>query len=267
MTEEEKEMRKFKIEANRKGKDVGSRERMSCHKDVTFQLETNGSDTNLAYFDDSDETLSIDDDNLTSIMEIEELISGTPTTVDQVTETLDTTNQCWSLSPVASSMEQSLMHFDTLTARSREMDEEEISNSTYHKAVELELSVIPIPKPVRGCVQLNEIEFNRIYEIFSLGLTFRKPYPPNQIVYGKAEDLANFFSERFELFSSKLVTVSKTFDAFNELCQNDPIALIKSSILEIMYMRSVQHFDSANEQWTFSWVNIRNTLNQASTIQ
>ena len=259
-------MRRIKIEANKKGKHEYNRNGTSCQPDVTFQMETSGSDTNYSHFNESCETISVDnnisdEEIITNIMRIEEYVSEIPTTVLEVTGTSDNTNHCWSFSPLVNTEEQTVVPFDSQTASAYNMDNsDEISDSTYEKAVELELSVIPIPKSVRGSNQLNEVEYNRIIEIFNASLSFRRPYPVNQIVFGKAEDLSKFFIERFEDFSRKFVTASKSLKSFNELCQNDQIALIKSATLETMFMRTAQYFDYINEQWTFYWVSLINAL-------
>lgn len=191
-------------------------------------------------------------------MQIEEFLTET-NTESTVHELNDQSLSLLSFTSCVNEQTQSHALYETRIERIGEEsnssdDSQNISDITYQKAVELELSVIPIPKPVDGSKELNEVECNRLTEIFNATLTFRRPYPTNNVVIGKADDLSKYFVERLEAFSQKFVSFSKSLSSFGSLCQNDQIALIKSAVIEGIFMRTALYFDSVTEQWNFIFV-------------
>ncbi|CAG2180790.1 unnamed protein product, partial [Oppiella nova] len=131
------------------------------------------------------------------------------------------------------------------------VEEDEISDRTYQKAVELELAVLPIPRTINDYTTLNDVECNRMIELFSIQMSLTRPQPQNKLEAQTVEDVINFFVSKFELYVQRFVDTTKSLSAFNDICENDQIALIKYSSLETLLLRTALTFDYQHEFWTF----------------
>jgi len=64
-----------------------------------------------------------------------------------------------------------------------------------------------------------------------------------------------------------LITVSKNLSAFNTMCENDQISLLKYGSLEIFSMRSVLTYDLINDSWTLVMDNNQSILLRFSNLE
>ncbi|CAG2170970.1 unnamed protein product [Oppiella nova] len=128
---------------------------------------------------------------------------------------------------------------------------DEISDKTYDKVVEMELAVLPIPSAVTDNNSLNSVEFSRLSELFRLMGSLDRPRPEPKLMAQNGQQVADFFIHRFEYFIQKFVSVAKSLSAFQSICENDQIALIKYSSFEALLMRTAVNFDYDQEFWTF----------------
>ena len=148
------------------------------------------------------------------------------------------------------------MTIDDITDDLRVINEtqkiDEIYDSTYQRVVESELADIPIQRNINYFLTLTEPESNRFIELMNATLPFRKPYPSNTIDMATSiEDLISFFFVKFEHFTKSFVKVVRGLNSFTNICENDQIALIKYSCLEVLLMRTVIYYNDETEQWTF----------------
>ncbi|CAG2111892.1 unnamed protein product, partial [Medioppia subpectinata] len=249
LNDEEKELRKNKIEENRKIKEITDKKATKTKHPKQRpagslsppQTSTSG-DTTADLFDTNSNTIISDDDIITNIMDIERYLtpndnnSADDMTVDTMTTIM--TDSCGGDGTGCSAGESA--------------DGDEISDRTYQKAVELELAVLPIPKPLDNCTALNEAERTRMAELFKVQAALNwKRLPDNKLVAETIDEVIKFFVSKFDIYVQHLVDTTKQLAAFQCLCENDKIALVKYSSLEILLMRTAINFNYENEYWTF----------------
>ncbi|CAG2173097.1 unnamed protein product [Oppiella nova] len=233
LNDEEKEVRKNKIEENRKLKELNDKKSTKTYNESsiassspqTSYTDTTGEDSTIA--DVFDTNTITDDEIITNLMDIETYISPTEDSTESADNIL------------------AIPETNTI------VEEDEISDRTYQKAVELELAVLPIPRTINDYTTLNEVECNRMIELFSIQMSLNRPQPQNKLEAQTVEDVINFFVSRFEVYVQRFVDTTKSLSAFNDICENDQIALIKYSSLETLLLRTALTFDYQHEFWTF----------------
>ena len=129
-----------------------------------------------------------------------------------------------------------------------------IQDDVYQKAVELEFAVLPIARPLpENSGILNEVECNKLVELFNAMTVWQKA--PQSVtesakVINCTNDVCAVMSNKLEQDIKNLVTVSRSLNAFNSLCENDQISLLKYGSTEVMCLRSVLNFDFETDKWT-----------------
>ena len=121
---------------------------------------------------------------------------------------------------------------------------DEISDDVYQKAVELEFAVLPIVRPLpTNSNTFNEMECNRLTELFNAMkiMETSETTNPSEIINPNA--MCAIMAKKFDHDIRSLVAVSKGLDAFNNLCENDQISLLKYGSSEVFLMRSVLNFN------------------------
>lgn len=140
-----------------------------------------------------------------------------------------------------------------------ESNDELILDDVYQKAVELEFAVLPIARPLpENRSTLNEMECNRLIELFNAMTVWQKaPQSATESakVLNCTYDVCEVMANKLEQDIKNLVTVSKSLNAFNSLCENDQISLLKYGSTEVMCLRSVLNFDFETNNWTLVLVN------------
>ncbi|XP_054153969.1 nuclear hormone receptor HR96-like [Oppia nitens] len=130
-------------------------------------------------------------------------------------------------------------------------NDDDISPDVYQKAVELEFAVLPIARTVGdNSGQFNELEYNRLTELFSALNIMQIKIPENGVPLSNMEEMCQLMAVKVDTEIRNLVTVSKGLSAFNNMCENDQISLLKYGSLEIFCMRSVLTYDYSNDSWT-----------------
>ncbi|CAG2101271.1 unnamed protein product [Medioppia subpectinata] len=128
-------------------------------------------------------------------------------------------------------------------------DWDEISDETYEKAVELEFSVLPIARPVTNHFTFNELEANKLAELFSATSFFHEKQTPfaSQSLATTDQDLMNCMSFKFEQQIHRIIKMSKAFTAFNSIIEADKMTLIREGVLDLFCIRSVPLYDHVNK--------------------
>ncbi|CAG2113706.1 unnamed protein product, partial [Medioppia subpectinata] len=108
-----------------------------------------------------------------------------------------------------------------------------------------------IPSVIRGLIfDLNELELGRFKQLFSSMETVKDPLVK---CTSRAIEFAEVFcilQVRNETKFKRIVKMSTNIDAFNELCDEDKIVLLKTGVTEIMTLMTVLNFDYEGEFWT-----------------
>ncbi|CAG2111893.1 unnamed protein product, partial [Medioppia subpectinata] len=220
LNDEEKELRRLQIEENRKWRETNDHKNDTKTSDLSTTgipspADTADTNTTISLLDAFDSTDITDDETIAAnILHIECYISDT---------------NCSNTSSTK---------ITAITAK------DQISDETYDKVVEMELSVLPIPQvPVNDISSLNEVEWGRLTELFQLTADLHRPRPETRLVARDGRQVAQFFATKFESFVGRFVNVMKRLSAFQTICENDQIALIKYSSIEALLMRTALYFD------------------------
>ncbi|XP_054169145.1 nuclear hormone receptor HR96-like [Oppia nitens] len=113
-----------------------------------------------------------------------------------------------------------------------------------------ELSMIPISRQTISVETFNEQEGNRLTELFSAIKTLNNRSPKHSIVINPdLNEALRVIYKKFETDIKKIVKFSKGLFAFNGLCDDDQICLIKYSIIEIVNLRILLHFNPNHRIW------------------
>ncbi|CAG2162420.1 unnamed protein product [Oppiella nova] len=142
------------------------------------------------------------------------------------------------------------------------IDFERFSSSIYQKAVELELSVIPIARPINDFSHsYNELECNRLNELFNatkhVGHQSHTSYPTSEAK--TMHDILYALDLKCVEEIKNIIRLSKMLIAFNNICKEDRIKLIKHSCIQIYTMRSATYYDTHTESWNMK-LDTRNTV-------
>ncbi|XP_054169203.1 nuclear hormone receptor HR96-like [Oppia nitens] len=269
LNEEEKELRKNKIEENRRWRQMGHKNGknktdrndsisyISTDDTQTMSIsqpspaDTINSDTTestLPANDIPDDIIS-DDEIITNIMEIENFLTTDNTVRDN--ENTNNFNNDMIFMTNSSIISKSLSSTTTAITLTNNTNFDEISENTYQKLVELELTVLPIPPPISESNGFNEVECNRLMELFEATVGTHRPRPTNKVMAHTMQEVANFFLLKFEVFIERFVKMTKCLSAFQSLCSNDQLAIVKFSCLEALFLRTALYFDYNSEHWTF----------------
>ncbi|CAG2167705.1 unnamed protein product [Oppiella nova] len=147
-------------------------------------------------------------------------------------------------------------------------DNDDIAPDVYQKAVELEFAVLPIARPMgENSNTFNELEYNRLTELFTALNIMQTQLPENSVEMKSMDEMCNIMATKVDKEIRALVTVSKNLSAFNTMCENDQISLLKYGSLEIFSMRSVLTYDFINDSWTLVMDNNQSILLRFSNLE
>ena len=126
--------------------------------------------------------------------------------------------------------------------------EDEISPEVYRKCLELDFAVMPVIRPLTDYQNnFNELESNRLTELLSALNIMKCPFGEVTAKAGNWEDAITAIADDFEVLIEKLVKTSKRLRFFNELCNDDQIALVKYGGLDVCSMRQVIGYDNQTQ--------------------
>ncbi|CAG2115857.1 unnamed protein product, partial [Medioppia subpectinata] len=97
--------------------------------------------------------------------------------------------------------------------------------------------------------QLNELEGRRLTELLNAMHIYTETVVPVTEFAVKSNNVMTF---QIEARICSLIKMAKNLTAFNELCENDRISLIKHGCLDMFYLRCVPDFDYQDNHWTFT---------------
>ena len=100
---------------------------------------------------------------------------------------------------------------------------------------------------IESSSKLHQLEIDRMEELKNACMMLRNPYKHVVHKTNQLEDAVKVT----EAAIRRLIKMSKRLSAFNRLSQNDQIALLKGSIIEMMCIRATTNFNSENNFWYF----------------
>ncbi|XP_054162244.1 nuclear hormone receptor HR96-like [Oppia nitens] len=130
----------------------------------------------------------------------------------------------------------------------------------YQKAVELELSVIPIARPVNDFTQTyNELECNRLNELFNATKLIESQSTAAASKTLTKDDIIYALDSKCVQEIRNIIRLSKMLIGFNSINKQDQEKLIKRGCIQIYTMRSVTYYDNNLESWNIK-LDQRNTV-------
>ena len=132
---------------------------------------------------------------------------------------------------------------------------DDIHESIYREAVQLEFSLLPFDRPKGNDKTFNELENNRFVEVTNAMRAF-------DVMSPQRIDSVDNFCEASQLISLKIdheirniIKMCKQLNAFRNINERDQLILIKYASIEILSLRVVNHFNFQTFQWTLITVN------------
>ncbi|CAG2106309.1 unnamed protein product [Medioppia subpectinata] len=136
-----------------------------------------------------------------------------------------------------------------------------IPEAVYEKTAELEMSVIPIARPISDLIdKFNDLEMNRLAELLNAMHMLKSPLVPITSEAMTMDDGCNVWRYKCEQEVLKIIKMSKSLEAFQGLCENDQIALVKYGCIEMHCLRLTLHYDFDKEYWTLITDNCQSTV-------
>ncbi|CAG2166177.1 unnamed protein product [Oppiella nova] len=186
LTSEAKKVRKMKIEMNktkRKVSDSGVSNTSSDTQSDSGSQSCDTSDNPLKIPDNLDELLDLDldiDEINTQIMEIEKIIGEDEGVDDESSDDID--------------------------------------DSVYDRAVELEFTLLPIARPVANTYSFNELETNKLAELFNATSFFKESAPTAMVSHIESDQqFGSVMTNLFETQFKRVIQMSKSFTTFNNV--------------------------------------------------
>ncbi|CAG2168804.1 unnamed protein product, partial [Oppiella nova] len=191
--------------------------------------------------------------------EIEALKASLDSSVDTATTSMEVMKKIEIMSTEYERLKARLLELESYAMTKRWND---ISYDVYQKAVELEFTAIPIARPLHErLMHFNELEFNRFKEV--LEATKLMALTPAPITIQCQMNVIHKFNEGFqcarnisrimaifvERITKSIVKMSKNLQAFNSICENDQIILIKYASFEICVIRAILCFNFEHQYW------------------
>ena len=135
---------------------------------------------------------------------------------------------------------------------------DDISDEVYQKVADLELSVIPINRPLSHQMpdQFNDREMQILNELLNAVQIIRQPITKITTEIQNVFELRRTMSYKYDREIKNLVKTSKSLRAFNCLCEGDRIALLKDHCLAVLLMRSVMCYNYETKYWTIFMVSV-----------
>ncbi|CAG2172041.1 unnamed protein product [Oppiella nova] len=146
------------------------------------------------------------------------------------------------------------MEIEKIIGEDEGVDDEssdDIDDSVYDRAVELEFTLLPIARPVANTYSFNELETNKLAELFNATSFFKESAPTAVVSHIETEQqLGPVMSKLFEAQFHRVIQMSKSITTFNSINESDKITLIKGSALDMFNMRTVPYYSRTNQTWT-----------------
>lgn len=186
------------------------------------------------------ESNDISDDTMTDISskssEIDDQFIADILNDDSISEE-EVQKQISELEGALSGRHSSSVHFD------------DISSDVLEKAAEFEFAIVPISRPLTDYRNnFTEMEGNRLSELLAALKLMDCPF--GECVYKPDNCLDSLccLSDNMEMIIERLVQASKRLTLFNEICEEDQLALIKYGAIEVSCMRQVIGYDQGKNQ-------------------
>ncbi|CAG2109040.1 unnamed protein product [Medioppia subpectinata] len=237
LNDEEKEVRKRKIQNNRH-KRVSNNHNNECRIVDKIDESTNSSYTPSMFANSND---------ISDKMDILEMIgNGNKNNVITVN---------------AESLSTQIIEMQTNMT-----EETDISVEAYRKALELEMAVIPMARPLTSG-RFNETESMRFTELISVTEVFRTPIPKCTSQVCNFTDAVTVLMSKCDEEVREVVKAFKQLNAFRTLCQSDQILLLKYSAIQMICMRAVVCYDDDTEHWSIPLDDDNSTLVQLKFLK
>jgi len=133
------------------------------------------------------------------------------------------------------------------------VDHNHISEEAYKKALELELAVLPIPRPIHTNV-FNETEGMRFTELIQVTSCFRSPIPKCTSQVFNFTDAVTVLIKKCDEEVREVVQAFKKLNAFRSMCESDQLLLLKYGAIQMICMRAVHCYDDSTENWCIPMV-------------
>ncbi|CAG2177123.1 unnamed protein product, partial [Oppiella nova] len=125
-----------------------------------------------------------------------------------------------------------------------------IFSKIYERAVELELSVIPIAMPINERRQtFNELEMSRLNELFTATKLLRNVLTAPTVIPKTTDETIMTADTKCVQEITNVVHFSKRLVSFNNISDHDRIHLIKNSSIQLFAMRSVSYYNPDDGCW------------------
>ena len=169
--------------------------------------------------------------------------------LNKITDISDDFGKCFDLVEYRSKISnQSLSETESQSSSS---DSNEICDTVYREAVQLEFSVFPFERPLSNYNTFNELEVSRLKELLSAMTALQTPCPQNLNIR-----LIENVSEAIKLLCIKcdheirnIVKMSKKLKGFRNINEVDQLILVKHSAIRIIGLRLAQFFDLNGQHW------------------
>ncbi|CAG2100788.1 unnamed protein product [Medioppia subpectinata] len=107
-----------------------------------------------------------------------------------------------------------------------------------------EMPVIPIGRPIDGHKSdFNEIEMRMVTEVIQSATNMGGPYAKLVFEIDDNHSFQTVFSAKFDKCVRNVTKATKGLTAFNTICEDDRILLLKYSCIEVIFLRSILYFN------------------------
>ncbi|CAG2162607.1 unnamed protein product [Oppiella nova] len=119
-----------------------------------------------------------------------------------------------------------------------------VSNETIEKAVGFAVSVIPIARPLSECnTGFNERETYLLNELITTARCMVTPFSSNIKGLDNMYDFHQTFATKFDRCIRNITKFVKGLSAFRDIYCEDQISLLKYGCFEVIFLRSIRCFD------------------------
>ncbi|CAG2100789.1 unnamed protein product [Medioppia subpectinata] len=119
-----------------------------------------------------------------------------------------------------------------------------VSDKVFDKVVEFEMSVIPIGRPIdTSKTSFNQMEMNLLIELLEATKLMGLPLRGATIEINNTDDYYSIMGYKFDRAIRTLTRVVKGLSAFNTICEEDKILLLKYSSIQVIFLRSILYFN------------------------
>ena len=134
------------------------------------------------------------------------------------------------------------------------------SVDSYKPTLDFVSQNLPIPRPVTDYENnFTELEDYKLMELFEVLRPLDFNFGNVQCGFyeiGTVAQLVQMVNTFYEKEITSFVESIKRMNIFQNICENDRIALVKYSLMDILMLRSVQLYDTNQESWTIPFVRV-----------